>query len=367
MKIKKIYIKKLLSKKDIVWDLNPKVNVLVGENGIGKSTILSIMFNLLTNDFDTKTNSRFDFAQIKFDDENVTSVSRQNNFEIKDLTKSEYFKRYYKNYILDLKNSVRKETFRLYSEKNKDSEKNLDNELLEKVIDNVITEKMTTDAINELFVLNLIKTNEKNKRFEEIFLNERFMMPHNRQTLEKINVKLISMSQLNAHAGFEFKGSSQKMVNILELESDTLISEFNEKAPSDSKEKLTEVINKFFNLINKKVGFEGNKFVYLDLDIDKELSFYELSSGEQQLVYILFQVAISSLDLEKYPIILMDEPEVSLHLEWQDILIKQLTTLHPKAQFIIVTHSPAIIMNGWNDIYTDIEEISKLRIGEPHE
>ena len=53
----------------------------------------------------------------------------------------------------------------------------------------------------------------------------------------------------------------------------------------------------------------------------------------------------------------MDEPEISLHLEWQEKLISEIMKLSPDCQLIIVTHSPAIVMNGCMDSYIDIDDI----------
>ena len=53
----------------------------------------------------------------------------------------------------------------------------------------------------------------------------------------------------------------------------------------------------------------------------------------------------------------MDEPEVSLHIDWQQQLIELITTLNPNAQIILTTHSPALIMNGWMDSVTEVNEI----------
>ena len=56
-------------------------------------------------------------------------------------------------------------------------------------------------------------------------------------------------------------------------------------------------------------------------------------------------------------VLLMDEPEISLHIEWQQRLLDLVTDLNPNAQVIITTHSPAVIMNGWMDRVTDVEDI----------
>lgn len=55
--------------------------------------------------------------------------------------------------------------------------------------------------------------------------------------------------------------------------------------------------------------------------------------------------------------IFMDEPEISLHVEWQQRLISLVRELNPNAQIILTTHSPAVIMNGWADCVTDVEDI----------
>lgn len=53
----------------------------------------------------------------------------------------------------------------------------------------------------------------------------------------------------------------------------------------------------------------------------------------------------------------MDEPEISLHLAWQEKLISEIRKVNDKSQLIIVTHSPAIVMNGWMDSFIDINDI----------
>ncbi|ENE00249.1 AAA ATPase domain protein [Escherichia coli P0304799.3] len=57
----------------------------------------------------------------------------------------------------------------------------------------------------------------------------------------------------------------------------------------------------------------------------------------------------------------MDEPEISLHLNWQEKLISTIKELNPWCQIIIVTHSPAIVMDGFMDCYVDMNEISSVR------
>jgi predicted ATP-binding protein involved in virulence len=57
-------------------------------------------------------------------------------------------------------------------------------------------------------------------------------------------------------------------------------------------------------------------------------------------------------------VLLMDEPEVSLHIEWQKRLIELILELNPNVQIILNTHSPAVIMSGWMDKVTEVSDIT---------
>ena len=64
---------------------------------------------------------------------------------------------------------------------------------------------------------------------------------------------------------------------------------------------------------------------------------------------LLFLLLSAFLLRKKCDLFLLDEPEISLHLEWQKKLIQSLRRLAPDSQFVIVTHSPGIVMKGWMD------------------
>ena len=44
-------------------------------------------------------------------------------------------------------------------------------------------------------------------------------------------------------------------------------------------------------------------------------------------------------------------------MEWQEQLISLVRDLNPNCQVILTTHSPAVIMNGWSDCVTDVDDI----------
>lgn len=82
---------------------------------------------------------------------------------------------------------------------------------------------------------------------------------------------------------------------------------------------------------------------------------YQLSSGEKQILVILLTVLVQD---NRRGVLFMDEPEVSLHVEWQQRLISLIRQLNPNVQIVLTTHSPAVIMDGWLDAVTEVSDIT---------
>ena len=66
----------------------------------------------------------------------------------------------------------------------------------------------------------------------------------------------------------------------------------------------------------------------------------ELSSGEKQLLIILGEALLQRFANVIY---IADEPELSLHVAWQEQLTRAITKLNPNAQIVFATHSPDIV------------------------
>ena len=74
----------------------------------------------------------------------------------------------------------------------------------------------------------------------------------------------------------------------------------------------------------------------------------DLSSGEKQLLIILGE----SLLQEKNPqIYIADEPELSLHVAWQQQLVDNLRAINPNAQLFVATHSPDIVSSYGENVF----------------
>lgn len=78
----------------------------------------------------------------------------------------------------------------------------------------------------------------------------------------------------------------------------------------------------------------------------KELKSSDLSSGEQHELILLYQLLFK---IPKNSLILIDEPEISLHISWQKEFTKDMEDIIKLRDFdiLLATHSPAIINNNW--------------------
>ena len=127
-----------------------------------------------------------------------------------------------------------------------------------------------------------------------------------------------------------------------------------QKAADIAREKahFQDLIDELFRPTGKTIDRTANELFFNHMG--ERITPYLLSSGEKQILIILLTVLVQN---RKPYVLLMDEPEISLHIEWQQRLLDLVVDLNPNAQVIITTHSPAVIMNGWMDRVTDVEDI----------
>lgn len=161
----------------------------------------------------------------------------------------------------------------------------------------------------------------------------------------------------DAYEDYQLKKNSKEKFGIrvdfawqyaefLKIESIAKLAKVNEKKKEKvrkPKEMFLEVINDFFCVagLGKKIEISGQGEVYFN-EHKRKLRLFDLSSGEKQIV-ITFASLIFGLENKKMGIFIVDEPEASLHLEWQSKFVSKILEVDKNIQLIFATHSPELI------------------------
>jgi predicted ATP-dependent endonuclease of OLD family len=136
------------------------------------------------------------------------------------------------------------------------------------------------------------------------------------------------------------------MINAYKIHS--LVEEWNgavqaEKKTLEPRDAFVKILDAMFHRKQAEVLPSGEMVFHSKSG--KTLEITELSSGEKQLFIILGE-ALLQKDAEWTYI--ADEPELSLHVDWQEVLVDNLRALNPNSQVIFATHSPDIISHFSN-------------------
>lgn len=115
---------------------------------------------------------------------------------------------------------------------------------------------------------------------------------------------------------------------------------------------LFDRVSLFKEILSEKFQFKTvvvsrEKGISVKADKDNDISLVDLSSGEQHELVMLYELLFS---VKENSIILIDEPELSLHVGWQVRFIPDLQRIQKlrPMQIIMATHSPQIINDRWD-------------------
>ena len=118
-------------------------------------------------------------------------------------------------------------------------------------------------------------------------------------------------------------------------------------------DELYSKLNLFLDILNqrrlsfKKISISEKNGIVIKNDNGKILDVKDLSSGEQHEIILLYLLLFK---IPENALILIDEPEISLHITWQKDFLKDLSEIIQLRKFdvIVSTHSPAIINGNWD-------------------
>ncbi|GAI02472.1 unnamed protein product [marine sediment metagenome] len=116
------------------------------------------------------------------------------------------------------------------------------------------------------------------------------------------------------------------------------------------RQQLNESADRYFSLVNRFLRDSGKEMTYdyrdrliVKVKGSKPISITSLSSGESQLVVIITHLMFNPA-AQQENVFIVDEPELSLHVGWQDLFVNTIREANPSLQLILATHSPSIIL-----------------------
>lgn len=403
--IKSVSISGLWDIKSIYINFNEDVNILIGGNGSGKTTFLCIIESLLNVDLATIEEIVFDEVLIIFQcGEQAKFLHVERHME--DVVTPVYRYTFPDGEVIDIKHSEVRMMYRSHISKGiyqhlKDKlgefvmvswlpinrlNSNTDG------INRRVTEAARTDVdfklerlMNQVVSYRLqleTKANERTKKFNEdlislLLYNETYDTLPKFENLRRISELPTDEIITQLHKVFSYFGEprshttditkhAQKIhsvVNNLTLRKHidsedllalallnrtvaifTLSSDY-QKERADIMEPLKKYVDIVCQYLkDKDMQFDtltGDFTAILKYGTEKKrkLSINSLSSGERQLLILLTETLLQQ---QRPFVFIADEPELSLHIEWQRNLINSIRELNPNAQIIFATHAPEI-------------------------
>ena len=286
--IKEVKIEGIYGHKNFSWKLGENINVLLGKNGSGKSTILKLIYACITND------------KAIFD----------------------YFESPYVTLIIEKKYDDEKT--REFTITNSNSS-NIDAQMVN-TFDATISNKSVGTELD-------VKLEKLIERFgEHIRVLKSNLDNETKSLATEIDSIISNISSATDENLTRFKDLKTEIDKIKE-EKFKRLKAFN------------DVINSFYKDTNKAIEVDKEKPLIVKMNANEGITNIEiskLSSGEKQLLIIFLTVVLQG---DNAFILLMDEPESSLHVEWQSMLLDSLKRLNDNIQIIIATHNPLLALN----------------------
>ena len=383
--IQKLEVKRLNNRDDGDHDLSfhHDLNIFTGANGSGKTTLLKLIWYLISGNLERiLPEIPFDFVSIEtdlfslditcLDSGEVRFFSKKNTFsksvdftvpvdpETGNLGRRDYVEKLHKlnvDIAKVMKSSLFFPTFRRieggFSGISEDADIDLRNyqsrrAMLERPY-RIKEMLQVQEAISDFSTMVSV--------FDDEFYNHKFIASISTRDIQKLVDQKHSVisDELNKRRRNSSDQITQKIrdysskgkrTDIQDLqEAKFLLDDIQKRLEKIDKEEETlfqpiSVLSKYVNDFFKDYGILINENITLGYDteaISHAISSDKLSAGEKQMLSFLCYNAFS-----EETFIFIDEPELSLHIDWQRLLSPTLLKQGTSNQFFIATHSPFI-------------------------
>lgn len=155
-------------------------------------------------------------------------------------------------------------------------------------------------------------------------------------------------------------------LNVPELERIKALSKMVEdhnsetKALTEKSDRYLKLLERFLEDSGKKIEFSDRGYILITLTKNgNSIPVSSFSSGESQIFVILTHLFFNPR-AEKNNIFIIDEPELSLHVQWQELFVESVINANPNVQYIMATHSPSVILDRINNCVDVESKISSI-------
>lgn len=196
--------------------------------------------------------------------------------------------------------------------------------------------------LDSTYIERLLETDDVEGAFED--------------TLEQLTVlqmkheKLQKYGLASAHNATYISNMDKDKLKRFGIEISIYLKDANEKYRVF--ESIIEKLDLYEKIVNEKLMFKrirlsSSEGIVVMTDENAKLALSELSSGEQEILVLFYKLIFES-DVN---LLMIDEPEISLHIAWQKELmenIRSVVALKRDIRVIIATHSPQILSYNWD-------------------
>jgi len=376
-KIRYVEIVNLAGRDDTVtFELNPDLNVFWGLNGSGKTSLLKILHSALLCDASILLRVPFKSAKVRFEDHKGRTYTRSiksakkspdqheidllNQLDSDEATAAERFmllelsrhwewkdgpgeksriKAFEHRYLpisrmTDLARSPRGVTGRevrgLLNEAQIDEEFARQTLLLWRDYSHralMEIRRVQSEGIAEILAIVLAGEQSKAEKITSISSADAYELVKSFLRSQRIPSSLGTLSAFSAN--YESNPAVREIVARIEEIENSI------KDAQEPQHRLTNLLSSLFSRNKRLVLDPRSVAVHVGRE---ELPIESLSSGEKQMVRILLECLATENNC-----ILIDEPELSLHVDWQHRLVECMRLVNDDAQIILATHSPEVM------------------------
>lgn len=325
------------SKIPVKLEFNEDLNIITGRNGAGKTTILKLIWYVISGNFDLAF-KEIEFSSVIVETESyictLDNTRKDSNIEwlvpkpqLVQVGQTIYREKNATNKIIlsSIGQSLFFPTFRRL-EGGFETEKDIEEGLLSfesiKTLKDALTKiSQKLSKKNHQFIASVGTTDIDNLLYQRYSEISEKINTHQ----ETLNKKIIEQIKDSTNREKEILSDVQRQIEALENYRKLAMSAF---------DTLAEIISKFLKSLDMQIG---DTTVLKLTDIKENIKLEQLSAGEKQILsFLVYNTFYQDT------IFIIDEPELSLHVDWQRQLFPTLMKQGSTNQFIVATHSPFI-------------------------